>query len=99
MERQDLEFDSQVNLAHINSVRHGKDAGRKVENARDAGCDKPIGNALRKVRGRIVGGRAFERGSEDRNGVARWKVVSTVLPAQSAGSAGSAGSLAARPDG
>jgi hypothetical protein len=51
MERQDLEFDSQVNLAHINSVRHGKDAGRKVENARDAGCDKPIGNALRGVGG------------------------------------------------
>ncbi len=55
---------------------------------------KPIGNALRKVRGRIVSGRSFERGSEDRNGVARWKVVSTVPPAQTAGSAGSAGSPA-----
>jgi hypothetical protein len=57
---------------------------------------KPFGNALRKVRGRIVSGRAFERGSEDRNGVARSKVVSTILSEKSAGSAGS---LAARPDG
>jgi len=53
---------------------------------------KPIGNALRKVQGRIVNGFAFERRAGDRNGVARWRVTVTSSEG-SAGSAGSAGSL------
>jgi hypothetical protein len=33
-----------------------------------------IGNALRKVQGRVVGGLVFRRDAIDRNGVALWKV-------------------------
>lgn len=67
---------------------------------------KPIGNVLRKVRGRIVTldiestktALTFERGGHDRNGVVQWRVVSTVRPADSAGSAGSAGSAPRQPE-
>jgi hypothetical protein len=52
---------------------------------------KPIGHALRKVRGRIANGHMFERGVDDRNGVAKWKVVSIESPADDAGNAGNAG--------
>jgi hypothetical protein len=35
---------------------------------------RAIGNALRKVQGRVVGGLVFRRDAIDRNGVALWKV-------------------------
>jgi hypothetical protein len=35
---------------------------------------KPIGNALRKVQGRVVGGLVFRREATNRNGVTLWKV-------------------------
>jgi hypothetical protein len=54
---------------------------------------KAIGHALRKARGRIVNGHVFERGGDDRSGVARWKVVSAArsVPVHDAGNAGNAG--------
>ena len=59
---------------------------------------KPIGHALHKVRGRVVNDRAFERGRDDRNGVAMWKVVSVVRTDPSAGNAGNAGNAPRQPE-
>jgi putative DNA primase/helicase len=77
-----------------------QDAGKSgdLHNALVAYCrsgqleGKPIGNALRKVRGRPANKLVLERMGEDRKGIALWRVVSTER-ARSAGSAGSAGSL------
>ena len=52
VERQDLQFDRQVDLTDVNAVRNRQDARRKVENAGDTGRHESVSDTLRGVGGR-----------------------------------------------
>ncbi len=47
MEREDLQFGREVDLAQLDARRHGQHRGGEVQHAGDAGRDQPVGHRLR----------------------------------------------------
>ena len=60
VEGEDLQLDGEVDLAHVDPVRHREHAGREVEDAGHAGGDQLVGDRLRG------GGRGGDHPDRDR---------------------------------